>query len=258
MINAVFNSFDFAANGLSIHNLDVYSSSPRRLQLEDRASGDGSVLVSSRYSAKPVTIEGLIKAETSTELEQRIDAVQLALSAVGGVLDIDHAGSTRRFIATAQPPVITRESYGATLAEYSVEFVVPDGYGSDTDLTQLIATTSFTTSTYDFPITVEGSYKAQPNITINLAAVTAADVPPQHITVRNPDNSSSVTIAAEFEAGDTITIDCARRRAYRNYAEVETSGNFPYWTPGAASLQYSDDLDTRSVSLSATYTRRYV
>lgn len=256
MSNAVFNSYDFALNGLSIHILDMYSRSPRTLQLESIAVGDGSTLVSHRYGPKPVTIEGLLKAATSTALEAKIDEVIAALSVVGGTLDIDHAGGTRRFICSSANIAIDRENYGATVVGYSVEFMVPSGYGSDT------ASSSFgsgqvTTATGSIAVTVGGSYKAAPDIDITLTAVNAGG-PAKAIRIGNPANGTGLSITADFITGDVISLRGEDRLVYRNGQTLYGTGIFPTWEPGVGSIEYADDFTTRTADITGTYTKRWL
>lgn len=254
--NAVFNDWDFAVHGLTINRMELYNYAPD-LQLEDRAASDGSLLVSRRHTAKPVVLAGRMKAVSVDALDSLIDTAILKLSGLGGILDVDHAGGVRRFIASSSNVSITRARYGATIADFFVEFIVPSGYGMDTTASEFVAATVITASTASIAVTAGGSYKAQPLITISLTSVTG-DIPPRSISISNPDNGSYITLFDDFETGDTIIIDSENKRALVNYGEVTFSGQFPTWEPGSGVIEYSDDLTTRSATLTANYTRRWL
>lgn len=253
--NAIFDGLDFAVYGLVITRVRGLHGRTRLVtQREPRASADGEVSVSHRFTGKQVVLEGFLKRDTLEELEQAIDDLNAVLGGPERVLDITYGSGWRRFIATADNVVIEPQ---VTVADFSFEFTAPAGYGSDLLPVALLDPVSFTTSSQSININIEGSYKAQPSITLNLTTAVSSDVPPQQVTFRNPENSSQVSVFGEFQDGDVVTIDCGNKRAYLNLSEAPTAGAFPHWESGPGVLAYSDDLDSRNGQLSGTYTRRY-
>lgn len=254
--NAIFDDYDYAANNLTIHQLDMYSRTPKSLQLEGLATEDGAVQVTSRYDAKPITIEGTFRPrETGADLEDDIDAFILAHQGDERVLDIPHGSSTRRFIASAQNVIISRERGAASMASFSVEFIVPEGFGSDTTSLELLNTT-VTTQSADLAMTVGGNYKAQPDITLTVNSVTGGD-PSKAIRLDNPGTTEGLTITSNWAAGDVLVLNSRDRKVYLNNEQIYAVGAFPSWKPGLQQLAYSDDFTTRDVDIVATYTRRW-
>lgn len=254
--NAIFDGYDFAANGLTITKLDMYTRAPKDLQLEDLADEDGAVLVSSRYKPKPITIEGVInnKADEAT-LEAAMDDMIANLSGEKRVLDIPHAGSTRRFIATAGDLIISRERSGATTAGFSIVFTVPEGFGSDTGTTTL-ASQTITTAQQNVSISIGGSFKAQPDITFTVTSVSGGS-PSKAVRITNPTTTQGITITRNWAAGDVVVLNSRNRTVYVNNVQIYSTGAFPIWDKGSGILAWSDDFSARSVNLLATYTRRW-
>lgn len=255
--NAVFNDFDFNAQGLSISEWDVHSRTPRKLQLEGRASADGAVLVNNQYGPKPILIAGVVRADSQDDLDMLLDTIKLRLSDTQGVLDLTHAGGTRRYHAVAENVAISQEQGQVDQAGYSVAFTVPSGYGEDTAASFLIASTTITTSSQTINFTSDGTYKVEPEVTVIITSATM-DGETDSITLTNPSNSTYVSVVGVFEAGDVLTFNTQQRRVYLNSGDVFGYGAFPFWEPGTNSLTYSDTMSTRSVNLSANYKRRWL
>lgn len=254
--NAIFDGWDLAAHGMKISMVDMHSRA-KNVQLEGRAVEDGLVQVMSRYSGKPVVIEGRFDPRaTVDDLETAIDEFMLAMSGDERILDIEHGGSTRRFIATAQNTGIIRERGAATIAGFSVEFVAPDGYGSDTASQTLLSATQ-TTATTDHAITVGGSYKAQPDIMVTINSLTGGD-PQKSISLTNTNTTEGITVTRNWAAGDVLLLNAADRSVYVNNTQIFARGAFPSWPAGTQYITYSDDFSARNVSILATYTRRWL
>lgn len=254
--NATFDGYDFAANGLTITELDMYSRAPKRIQLEDLAVEDGAVQVSTRYGAKPISITGSFRPRATTEqLESDIRMFIMAMIGDERALDIPDAGDTIRFIATAEAPLIKRYRGGATTAEFNVTFIVPSSYGSDLTPLTLISQT-FNAQSIDIPMLVGGSYKAQPDITLTINTVTGGG-PNKTLNLFNPATTEGLIITRNWVAGDSLTFNARDRQVYLNNTQIFARGAFPSWQPGNQVLSYFDDFSTRNVTLLVTYTRHW-
>lgn len=253
--NVVFGGYDFQASGLSVQDVLLYGTAARDLQLERRADADGVVQVSESYGYKSVVVEGMLHGTSSDDLESRIDQLKRFIMRREQILDVDYAGGVRRFIATARQPVITRGPGDVTRCRYSIEFVAPAGYGEDTVTTELL-NTSTTAANINFPISVGGSYEAEPDITVTISAVTGGD-PMKSVRLANPETTGGVTIARNWVAGDTVVLSGRDHTIYVNNQRIYATGAFPSWEPGERGLTYSDDFASRTVQIIATHKRRW-
>ena len=116
----------------SVRTIDHDSLSPREITAFNLARQRGGVLVDSEYKSKTIKVTGIITGNNSANLENNIDAFKQLLSRQGKNLDIDYAGTVRRYEATATKVDIPREAYHLTFAPFSVEFFVPSGIGKST------------------------------------------------------------------------------------------------------------------------------
>lgn len=253
MIDVVYDSFSMQSGGVTVSEIDgVYGSPPIDVQIEDIAGADGGVLVDRTYRSRSIGLDGHLTADTQLELETLIQQFNRALNKEEKQLKIEDEGTYTIFTAT--PAVVSIERpRGLTKANFSVEFVCaePIGYNEGT---LLLLSETYTTASSLSPIDVEGSYKAEPLISLTVTSFTGAG--DQSITVRNALNFGGVTISRTWTAGDEIEINCLTLDVTVNGAPVDFEGIFPTWEPGEGSVSYVDSFTTRSVSIVMTYTKR--
>lgn len=249
-----FGGFDMQANGVIVITTDVYSTPNNEIQADELAEADGALIVKQRYTSKPFKVEGYIQKPTRLELDIARDAFTAALSAKNQPFDIDYAGGIRRYLASAQNIMIGYS--GATTYSFSVEFLSPDGMGWDLDSSSLITALNVTTASFDQPITVGGSYMAEPVIAVNLGSVTGGTT--KTITLTNGVSLRGVSITRTWDSGDVLEVDSLKKTVFVNDIATDFFGQFPAWKTGAGFLGYLDDFTTRSVTINTSYTKRWL
>jgi phage-related protein len=256
MIAVSYNGTSLQSGGIVTTDTTVYSSPKKTIQAEKLAESDGSVIVKETWESKVFTCDGIVSASTISGLDTLLDTFKALLNNRKQNFDIDYAGSTRRYVATPQNVIITRER-GLNRAGWSVEFFCESPVGSDTTSSTLLGSTVVTSSTSTSAVTVGGSYKAEPDITVTVTSVTGGS-PNKTITIANGTDLKGISITRTWTAGDVLEIDCMNKTVYVNNVATASSGLFPSWDAGTGSLTYIDDFTTRSVTLSATYTKRFL
>lgn len=254
MIGVAFGSFDMQADGVTVTATDVYSAPPNEIQAVELAERDGALIVQQRYQSKRFTVEGHIQKDTVSELESALDAFKTAMSIKNQAFDIDYAGGLRRYLASAENIIISRAA--PTTAGFSVEFLSPDGMGWDTNSTELLEPANVSNSSQSYAITVEGSYLAEPLITVTLSSVTGATS--KTVTISNGVTLRGLSITRTWANGDAIEIDSMNKTVYVNDIATDFLGQFPTWATGDGTIEYLDDFTTRTASITASYTRRYL
>ncbi len=254
MISVKYGSLDMQANGMTVTDSDVYSTPKKDVQTEKLAETDGSIIVKTTYESKIFTVNGYMQAADIPTLDALIDTVKAALNLEAQNFDIDYAGSTRRYVATADNIMISRPT-GMNTCTFSVEFTCALPVGSDTTSSTLLASTNVTVSPSSLAITVGGSYQAQPYITLTVVSISTGS---NTMTITNGSNQRGVSITRNWSAGDVIEIDSLNQTLYVNNLVVLFTGQFPRWDVGAGTIQYLDTCTSRSVNITATYTRRYL
>lgn len=254
MIGVKFGDFDMQANGVTTTATDVYSAPPNDIQADELPEADGAVVVKQRFTSKTFSVEGYLSADTRAELEALMDDFKQAMSVRNQAFDIDYAGGIRRYLCNAKNVMIADKS--VTRAGFSVEMLSPDGMGWDLDSTSLLTPTSITSSSVQIAITVGGTYRAEPLITATINTFTGTSS--RTVTISNGETLRSIAITRTWTAGDVIEIDSLNKTIYVNNSAVEFTGQFPRWDVGAGSIGWLDTFTARDVTLTSSYTRRWL
>lgn len=250
-----FDGFDMQAGGIVTSRTTFYSPAKRNIQEEQLAESDGVVFVKDFLGAKSFTCSGTLKASTIAATDTLIDTFLAAMNKSKKLFVIDYAGGSRQIMVTPQLPIIVRED-GLNLATWSIEFKSENSAASDTTSSTLITSTAITTTATPIALTVVGSYKAEPYITFTLTSVTGGTS--KTITISNGTSLRGISINRTWANGDILEIDSLNKTVYVNSVAVESTGLWPSWDSGAGSLLYNDDFTTRSGTIVATYTKRYL
>lgn len=221
------------------------------------ADADGSSIPAINYPSKPVALAGAIKGSSHADLDSRIDAFKGYLTGKDKNLDIAYGSGTRRYVATAGVPKIQRRQR-SFIATFQVPITCTNPFGLDTSASALFAThTGSTVATFTETPTVAGNAPFQlPVFTITLTSITGAG---DYVQISNDNNNQEILIYGQALAnGDVIVIDCANRVVTINGNEVDFYGTFLELEPGANSLTYTDGFTTRTVTVAATYVKRWL
>lgn len=228
----------------------------KEAMLYAKADANGSSIPSINYPSKKVSIAGTIHGSSQDNLDTRIDSFKALFNGKDKNLDIDYAGSTRRYIATANTISVQRQQK-ALWASFSIEFICTQPFGLDTTLTNIANISNNTSSSRTVSATIGGTAPYQlPIITLTLDALTGAG---DYLQVSNDANDQGILIEnIAMTAGDVIVIDCAERTVKRNGFEVDYRGTFFELEPGSVNITYTDGFTTRTVDIKIDYYKRYM
>lgn len=221
------------------------------------ADADGSSIPAINYPSKPVALAGAIKGSSQADLDNRIDTFKGYFTGKDKNLDIAYGSGTRRYIATAGTPKIQRKTKSFT-AIFQVPITCTNPFGLDTSATALFTThTGSTVATFTETPTVGGNAPFQlPIITITLTSLTGTG---DYVQISNDNNNQELLIYGQGLAnGDVIIIDGVERTVTLNGDDIDYYGTFLELAPGANSLTYTDGFLTRTVTVAASYTKRWL
>lgn len=236
-----------------IEHEDVTS---RKLNYQKLGRREGAKYVSEDFDVKIIRVSGIIKDTTAAGLEQQIDNLKEVLNRKEKNLDIEYAGGTRRYIASASLLLDTvQEHYHVTFRPFTIEFTVsnpPLGKETDTTTVEYLglndAVLQTATMSYNGSFTAEGSYRPRPKLVFTFNSVSQVYA----IKFKNVDrdgNESEIIVNRTFNDGEILVIDCDEYKVTVDGTEVDYSGIFPQFsvngndfTLGVVGRAYNIDL----------------
>lgn len=256
MIGLKYGEYSLQQTGrLWAVDTDIYDAPENEVQSDELAEADGAIVVKQRYKSKVFTVSGVLRTDTISETMALMDEFKTAMSRKNLSFDLDHGSEVRRYLATARNIAFSRRP-GMRSRGWSVEFLSPDGMGWDLESRALLEPTGITVANLLTTLDVDGSYKAQPLITIVVNSVTSGT--DKTITVSNGRTLRAMRVTRDWVAGDKLEIDCLKQTVFVNDAAHDFRGQFLEFEPGETSIGYIDDFSARDATLSVSYTRRWL
>lgn len=249
----VFNGNDLAsATGAFIYYYDATDLPKRDIKINKLARRSLSIITSSEYTDKTVRINALVCAGKRADTEKAITQLKGLLLRQNGSLEVKESGDTY--------------VYTATMNEFNIKW---DANTADCEIVMLastpVATSKYTSNLFNFTtsaandgstFSVEGSFYAEPFITVTMTAVSGATN--QSFSVFNAMNNQGITITGSFVNGDIIEIDCSEYAVRKNGTNIDFTGLFPTFGVGQQRVGYSDTFSSRTVTLTGDYNKRIV
>lgn len=253
-----YNSNSLQTSSIVTSEIEHHSSPAFKLTKAAIAHANRTSIMFGDYPDKTIRIDGMLVSTTGIAgMDALEDTFKSYLVGIEKNLDIEHNGSTRRYIATPTAISVERPG-GLDWARFVVTFFCSLPFGTNTTTTSLTNQTSQTTGSASYPITVGGTFPYQaPIITVTYSAISGGTG--KTVRIGNNDTGQQITITRDWIATDVLEVDVANSMVKVNGIEVEFSGAFPEFAPGSGTLTYSDDFTTsRTYSLVANHYRRFM
>lgn len=253
-VGVTFNGTDLnSLPGVNVVNYDVVQLPSRNLNVSKLARANKSVLTSAEYSTKQVTVNGYVGGNRIIEVQENLNRLKGYVQTVEAALRLKYGTDTVEYTAT-----LNGLSTGMVGPNYNfvLEFTCSNPVGTSSSLSTLFADELITNSSKTIPFNVEGSFYIEPVFTLQYSSIT--DGTDSHIRVLDAVTNRGVEITGDFEDGDIITIDSSTLTILHNASPIDFAGQFPTFLPGIRSVQYIDDFSGRSLTISATYNRKYI
>lgn len=247
-----FDSNNLESSYLIVNRLNKSDAPNREIQSEMLSLQDGHTIVTDFWRSRTIVIGGTLDATSSSHLADLLDTLKQDLSGRNKNLDIPYGSSTRRFKATLTSLKAPEEFYNITHLPYTAEFFCqPFGYAT--------TTTSFTSndltgSSETDSMTVVGTYKPQPTITITFDSATSAT----SVTFTNTTTGDEITIEEAFSMDDVLVINTETHKVTLNGTQVDFDGPIPKFATGSNSFQIDVGSSSHQYDLSIVYTPRYL
>lgn len=238
--------------GVTLHWYNFTNLPSREMSVHKLARRDKSILTSAEYSTKQITISLEICSGTRQDAEQTLSQVKAQLQSINGSLRVLQANREVEYTATLQEFETEWLNYRAYC---TITMLATDPIGRSSNSVNLFTMTGITTASRSVTFAVDGSFNAEPEITIVINTVTGGTG--QTINLFNSRTNQGLTLTDTFVAGDIINVDCNSYTVQKNGIEMDYTGTFPVFPAGQQAFTYSDTFTTRSVDVSATYKPRY-
>lgn len=220
----------------------------------DLARANGMKRAYKRYGARKFSIVGhIITRDRNLAETARASLLSTVMNADESPIITEYAGAERKITATIENAIVNELQGGYTT--FDLQFIAYDPFMYDQTATTAVTVTNGTSSPSTSNFTVSCSAPVSPYVTVTIDSLTASGV--QDISVVDAATGLGITVSRVWTAADVLVIDSLNGTVTVNGSEVESSGTFPIFKPGARSLKYTDTFTARQVDISATYYARY-
>lgn len=252
-----FNSNSLQTANIITSDIDHYDPPEKEVAIYQVAHANRSKAAYSQYTKKKIVLSGTLVADTKTEFEQLIDSFKGFLTGSEKYLDIEHGGSTRRYLATVVGrPSIPRPG-GLLYSPFNVQFECSIPFGFDTTTTNLANVTGATASINNSTFTVGGTAEVQYPI-IEITINSGTNMADGTLSVSNNNNGQVCEITRTFLAGDVIRLDPYFGSVTVNDDEVDYSGAVPVFAKGSGGISISDTFNTRNIDYTVDQQRYWL
>jgi len=242
-----------AISGAEIYNHNFNNLPSRDIKINKLARQDLSIITSSEYSAKNITVN--VKVNGGTERSATEDVIRVLKSRVqaqNSSLVVSQSGIKVEYTATMNEFEINWISNATALV--TINFIASDPIGRGMTIENLAILTGQTSGLSAIPITVGGSSAAKTSITIVVQSVTGGTG--AFIQLLNGATNQGIKITRNWSNGDTLIVDSANMQVTVNGVLTDFSGIFPMFNTGAQQIKYNDSFTTRTYDMSVTYKPR--
>jgi hypothetical protein len=250
--NITFNGYDLQTSDVTVTSLpdidDVGNIENNYLPL---STSNGQKIFETRYSGRRITLSGYIFGSSVADIEQKMDEMKKSIDqGIASFLDIDYAGSTRRWKAK-----VDSIEFGARLGT-TRQFVVllsTLGFGYDIIPQSLVyanETGAKTTKTIDF----DGSIYPLPIYTIDVNSSSGLT----SISIENTTANKKIIVGNAFTSGDQLIVNTEEKYVLYNGANSDFQGVSPEVKKGQNNIKFEFGSVSHDVDITVTYNPRYL
>ncbi|MDD5068492.1 MAG: phage tail family protein [Candidatus Pacebacteria bacterium] len=206
--------------------------------MQDINRENGSALVSIRRGIKRIPLRGILTAASQSALETAIDSFKELFSRQEKNLDIEWAGSTRRYVATCSAgPNFDRDYFHKLFVPWTAEFLVVSGVGEDTSETTIVNADTFSANYKTKAIALTGS--AEPRIRFSIGIISTNGTI-KGVELKNTDNGDRIVVPSNASLnGKTIEVDTRLKTVKIDAVESPYYGLFPRFIVGTNNIMIS-------------------
>lgn len=239
--------------GVFLYFYDFTMLPERDINIHKLARRSLSIITSSEYTKKSIPVFMDICSGDRQATEATVTMVKSLIQAQNGQLKVLQGGN--------------EVEYTATMNEFNIEWKGPNAYveiiflastpiGKGADDEVLTSINGITLPSSNQTFTVEGSFSAEPVVTVIVNTVTGGTG--ATVNVINAMNNQGISIVGNFANGSILEIDSGEMTVTLNGGNIDFTGIFPTFPPSSQQLEYSDTFTTRNVDITARYRQRLI
>lgn len=236
-INLTLNGTSLQTSNYVVSRIGHDSAPGQQLSLQSVSRRDGEKLVSANYKTKSITLVGTIKGTSLANLETNIDAFKLLCAVTDGRLDIEYAGTVRRFVVSMDSIAIERDHYHITFAPFSVSFQVYDppfgmnvsALGGNLAFNEALSSDNQAVQAISSTVSFDGTAPPRPLTTFRIDNARNLDTIVEQVIGKK----NVITIGTAFTAGDVLVIDHDNQVVLWNGRSINFDGVFPEYDIGS-------------------------
>lgn len=248
-----FDSNNLESAYLIVNRLNKSDAPTREIQSENLSYQDGFNVVSNFWRSRTIMIGGTIDASSAAHLADTLDTLKQNLSGVNKNLDVDYGNSTRRYKGTLTRLEAPEEFFNITHLPYTAEFLCqPFGYAT---LNQTLTSNDVTGATYSNTLSVVGTYKPQPIITITMNSATSVT---GGFSFANTTTGDTISISGSITGSDVFVINTETHKVTKNGVQVDFTGPMPDFATGDNAFTITMAGTARQYDLVISYPPRYL
>lgn len=248
----IFNSNDLSdVPGVWLYNYDATTLPTREINIHKLARRSLSIVTSAEYSQKAIPVMMKVCSGSRQDTEETLTDIKGLLQPQNGDLEIMQSNRLMRYTATMNEFNIEWDGSNAWV---QIIFIASTPVAEGAEKEPLVSfSTSLSSDGASF--IVDGSYIAEPRITVTISAVTGGT---GSFSIFNASTNQGITISGTFTAGAIIEIDSSNYTVLVNGISTDFVGLFPVFPPGSQRIGYSDTFSTRTVTVTVEYNVRVV
>ena len=255
------NSFQTTASAsatILTRDIQYRGIAAKNLSIREDSIRDGWELVDTHYSNKTVLISGWLISDTGDNLKTLVDNVKGYLRESEKNLDIETYGGSgvyRRYTATPQNFEVQEEHWNITQVPFTCEFMCqPFNTTTSTTSVDLNSGGAISASPHSESVSITGTYKAKPTITVTVNSETDLTI----FKWDNTTNSDWLQVAAGFSAADSLVINCEDETVKLNGSSIDFTGVFPNLDAGNNNLTLTMTATAFNIDVSFIYYPTYL
>ncbi len=267
MTNITYNNLSLQGANIITSEIQHEDASHIRLNFQKFGTGEGSNLGfwSTGFDVKRITLKGIIKGSSKSDLEDRVDDFKRSLQSYEKNLDIDYVNGSRRYVCSCSSIKFSRNFYTIDVMGWEAEFIVsnpPFGIDLDTSTLEYLgltntAVSTTTIETLEYPV-FGGTVRPKP--TVNLTINSCNGVRSIRFMNTRDDGylTSTVINNHKFYDGDIITINTKDGEVQVNGTDVEFRDGLPNFSLNANKLNLRVVATSYNIDVKLIYYKYWI